>query len=100
MLLKLTARIVKFCIFFQKLKKLGARFQIGRRMAAERCFSNLESMIDSTVRYYTGELYYPLKYYRDLLRDYMRNPSRHYNNEALNLLSALINKLKCTGLPT
>ena len=99
MVLKLVERIVKFCYFFLRLKSLSQRYSVILRSAIERRFNNFENILNSTVRYYSSELYYPLKYYRDLLRDYIKNPTRHYNNEALNLLNALMNKLKCTGLP-
>lgn len=62
-------------------------------------YGKISTVIDNLLNHYNLQLYYPLKFYRDIIKEHMDNPSKHYNDQALRFLNALILKLKNTGLP-
>lgn len=97
--MRFVKRIVLLVKFLCKLTKLCSKNAKKRRLRIESQFNNFDFLIQSAVRHYNEQLYYPLKYYRDLIKFCMRTPNCFYNNEALVFLTSLVNKLKAIGLP-
>lgn len=63
-------------------------------------FENFEAIVAGTVKHLSMELYVPLRYYRDLIKDYTLHPNRYYNKECINFIIWLLVWLKGIGLPS